>query len=138
MNYVFLCVGSNKVVSDSFSCFVGSFLIKRKINAFVYGNLKNPVTALNLDNFIDIIKTKHFNDFIFVIDSKITKNNNIKLSFGKGSLIVGGLNLKRKIGDYFLTLDIPIKNLSTLDINLIIKYAIKASKSLYLLSKKLP
>ena len=138
MDYVFLCVGSNKVVSDSFSCFVGSFLIKNNIKGFVYGSIKNPVNALNLDSFINIIKTRHKNDFIFVIDTKITKNNSYKISFNKGSLVVGGLNLKRSIGDYNITLDIPLKSLSNIDINFIIKYALKTSKNINLLLKKLP
>ncbi|MBQ7308364.1 MAG: DUF1256 domain-containing protein [Clostridia bacterium] len=137
MNYVFLCVGSSKVVCDSFSCFVGSFLKKKNIKAFVYGTLNNPINSLNLDNFLTMLDTYHKDDYIVVVDTRLGKGKNIKMSLNIGSLEVSSLNLKRKIGNCNFTLDIPFEFVSKIDLKTIIKYSIKASENLFYVHKML-
>lgn len=130
MSFVFLCVGSNKVVCDSFAPFVGSILIKNNIDAYVYGNLKNPINAINLDYYIALLNKNHKEDFVVVLDTRLVENKKLGLSFEKGNLEVAALSLKRKVGDYHLTLDIPLDNIEKVNLDFVIKYAITAYNKL--------
>ena len=112
VNIVFFCVGSNRVTSDMFGSIVGSKLKKAGVRAFVYGSMDSPVNAINMDDYIVLIKSKHKNDIIFVIDTMITANNLKKtFSFNKGSIVVAGMSLKREVGDYHITFNIKTKEL---------------------------
>ena len=75
---VFMCVGSDKVVGDSLAPIVGEYLTKKhKIKAYVYGNLKNPITALNVKSAYDLIKIKHPKSKIIIIDATLSSEENI-------------------------------------------------------------
>lgn len=139
MEIVILCVGTNKVIADCFAPIVGEMLIKGNIGVYVYGNLKNTVNALNIDKYIEYIKTKHRNASVLVIDTRITFSNEIKVSYGKGPLEVAGLTLKRKIGHYHITLDIPKNHIKTISLTTIINKAYNVANkllNLFVLNKK--
>ena len=72
---IFLCIGSDRATGDCFGPLVGEALsqkISRRISGIaVYGTLKNPVHALNLENTINEIYQKHSNPYIVAIDASL-------------------------------------------------------------------
>lgn len=94
-DYIFLCVGTNKIIGDSFGPLVGENLLKLKIqkinNIHVLGNKKELVTYVNIEEKLNIIKTKYLNPCIIAIDSALGKTENI------GKLVV--LNKSMKLGE---------------------------------------
>lgn len=101
---VFLCIGTDKVIGDSFGPVVGHFLCSEE-NIINYGNLINTVNATNLYEISKEIKEKYINPYIVVIDSAISeiglKN---KIVVGTGGIKPGSaLNKKLdKIGDIYI------------------------------------
>ena len=75
---VFMCVGSDKVVGDSLAPIVGEYLTKKfKIKAYVYGSLKNPITAINVLSAYNYIKVKHPKSKLIIIDATLSDEENI-------------------------------------------------------------
>ncbi len=100
---VFLCIGTDKVIGDSFGPIVGHFL--SEIYSNVYGTLKETVNATNLIQTINIIKKEHKDPYIVTLDSALGKDeivNNIVI--GKGGIVPGSaLNKKfESIGDMYI------------------------------------
>ena len=61
MSYTFVCIGTNKIISDSFGPRVGNklkkvFYLSPEIN--VYGTMKNPIHLKNAMLFLDEIKNE--------------------------------------------------------------------------------
>lgn len=72
LNFVVLCVGSNKCVGDSLGCVVGSLLkSKYKIPNFCYGDINCNVDRVNIRHYLNIINKYHFNKKVIVIDSAV-------------------------------------------------------------------
>lgn len=126
-DYIFLCVGSDKVIGDSYGPLVGEKLkgaFKNMYNNIaVYGTLEEPVSALNLEKNIQNIYKKYKNPCIIAIDSALASQNKV------GSIIVSntkmqcgkGINKRvREIGDISIKgivakdLKMPKYNFSTL------------------------
>lgn len=84
--FIILCLGSNKCVGDSLGCVVGSLLkYKYKIDNYCYGDLNSNITTNNLDNILLLIRRRHANKKILVIDSAVGEDydlGNIKLHYG--------------------------------------------------------
>ncbi len=70
---VFVCVGSDLVIFDCFGPLVGTLLLKREIQAPVYGTFNGLrlglVTAKNIDITADAIRQWHPNAFVVAIDA---------------------------------------------------------------------
>ena len=130
MNIVFFCVGSNKVVSDSYAPFIGSMLLKNNVRAFVYGTINSPINALNIDYYIEMLRKYHSKDKVIVIDSRIVKNKSIGVKFERGEIEVASTTLKRVLGDYHITLDISIESLKDIGLDYVIRKAIFTQKKL--------
>ena len=112
---IIMCIGSNKVLSDMVGPLVGTILRKHNIKAYVYGNLNNPITAINLKNFYAYINETHKDAKILVVDSSLgvfEQTGTIILK--RGGIIPAALNgNKIKVGDLsFLavTLDNGLRN----------------------------
>lgn len=94
-NYIFLCVGTNKIIGDAFGPLVGEKLlglnIQNKHNIHILGSKKDLVTYINVEEKIDTIKTKYLNPCIIAIDSALGNTENI------GKLII--LNNEMKLGE---------------------------------------
>ena len=75
---VFLCLGTSKMLTDSFGPMVGS-LLKSKYNipTFVYGDLNKNVNAINLEDYLTMISHHHKNCHVVVIDSALGNENSI-------------------------------------------------------------
>ena len=110
-NLVFLCIGTTKIIGDSVGPRVGDRLRANGVDAFVYGNTFRQVTAINVDDYIKMIKTRHADDLVVVIDAalgkcsdigsiKVTKNG-IKPggAFNRGKQRVGDVGILAVVGD---------------------------------------
>ncbi|ABY91752.1 spore protease YyaC [Thermoanaerobacter brockii subsp. lactiethylicus] len=90
-NSVFLCIGTDKFISDSLGPIVGNLLTKSlPPTYFVYGTLKRPIHAINLEENIKYIKKKHPNSKIIAIDASLGDKESIgKISIKKAPLYPG-------------------------------------------------
>ncbi len=101
---VILCIGTDKVPGDSLGPRVGRLLKDVfKVNAFVYGDSKRPVTALNFTEFVRHIENVHKGSFLIAVDACLGRPENVgsvKVStqgvtaggaFNKGLKTVGDL-----------------------------------------------
>lgn len=109
-SYTFVCIGTNKIISDSFGPRVGNklkkvFYLSPEIN--VYGTMKNPIHLKNAMLFLDEIKNEKQ---IILIDSAIGKKEEIGntyvnrggteigKAFNKSIYFPANLNIKTVIG----------------------------------------
>jgi len=108
-DYVFLCIGTSKVIGDSFGPFVGYFLLQKmqhKKYMHVIGNIDTNVSYLNAKHNIEQIYKRFKKPCIIAIDSAFSKkkdigkifvaNNHIKLGegLGKEEYKVGNISIK--------------------------------------------
>ena len=109
-DYVFLCVGSDKVIGDAFGPLVGSQLYKllknHYTNIHIIGTLDKPVLGTNLKKTIFDIEKNYANPCIIAIDSALSKKEDIgkvfvsneKMKFAKGTrndfIEVGNISVK--------------------------------------------
>ena len=110
-NLVFLCIGTTKIIGDSIGPKVGDKLKEQGVNAFVYGNTQRQVTAINVDDYTKMIKTRHKEDIVIVIDSALGKikdigdikvtQNGIKPggAFDKNKERIGDIGILAVVGD---------------------------------------
>lgn len=69
---VYLCIGTENVLADSFGPRVGTILqnnMKKPI--FVYGLVDNNINALNLVNAVSVIRTLHPKHKLVVVDAAV-------------------------------------------------------------------
>ena len=107
-NLVILCIGSDRVIGDCLGPLVGhklSSLLKNS-GISVYGTLKKPVHAKNLDATQKKIRASIQNPYIIALDSSLGTNSHVGfVTLGKGALHPGigtGKNLTH-VGDIFIT-----------------------------------
>lgn len=103
---VILCIGSDRVTGDCLGPIVGQMLVERNVNAFVYGTLSHPVTALNLKESVRHIKRVHSDKKVLAIDSSVGKASDIgKVRISFGSIAPGSADGKKlpKVGDVSIT-----------------------------------
>ena len=68
---VILCIGTDRATGDCLGPLVGEQLQNALPTLPVYGNLENPVHALNLQETIEEIYHAHKNPFIIAIDASL-------------------------------------------------------------------
>lgn len=107
MDIVFLCIGTDRIIGDSFGPIVGSNL-KNKLERYnicninVYGTLEDNVSYTNINKVENIIYNRHPKSCVIAIDSALSDKENIgKIYASEGKLVLGkGLNKRRiEIGD---------------------------------------
>ena len=101
---IFLCIGTDKIIGDSFGPIVGHFLTNEE-NIIIYGNLINTVNATNLYEVSKKIMKKYINPYIVVIDSAISEKELInKIVIGNGGINPGSALDKDliKVGDMYI------------------------------------
>ncbi|WP_255245280.1 spore protease YyaC [Evansella sp. LMS18] len=75
---VVVCIGTDRSTGDSLGPLVGTKLEERRFNSFtVYGTLKQPVHAKNLQETIDNIENNHVNPFIIAIDACLGRSSSV-------------------------------------------------------------
>lgn len=101
-NLVFLCIGTTKIVGDSIGPKVGDKLKKLGVDAYVYGNTARQVTALNVDDYAKMIRQRHKDDTVVVIDSALGKISDVgTIKVTRNGIKPGGAfdKDKQRIGD---------------------------------------
>ena len=126
--YVFLCVGSDKMTGDCFGPLVGSKLEKsfenyQIFNIHILGTLKNPVCYQNMVEIVQKIKNIENETCVIVIDAALSREENVgKIyisqqktvlgkSIGKQKIAIGDISIKAVVGK---DLNIPIHILQML------------------------
>lgn len=61
-----ICIGTDKCIIDSLGPLIGTMLIKGGFNEDVYGTLKEPVHAINLNDYINKIRNKNYANIIAI------------------------------------------------------------------------
>lgn len=103
---IILCIGSDRVTGDCLGPLVGHMLIRAGVNAYVYGSLAHPVTALNLTSIIAAIKLRHGSRKILAVDSSVGVKSDVgKINVFIGALKPGSADGKRlpHVGDVSIT-----------------------------------
>lgn len=103
---VILCIGSDRVTGDCLGPLVGQMLFERGAEAFVYGTLEKPVTALNLKDAIAHIRKTHGDRKILAIDSSVGRHCDVgKIRIAFGAIAPGSADGKNlpKVGDVSVT-----------------------------------
>ena len=118
-DYIFLCVGSDKITGDAFGPLVGNRLNKLLKNTYhnirVIGTLENPVSARNLYKEVQNIYNTYENPCVIAIDAALSKQEDI------GKIIVTNSKMKfaKAINNKFLEVgDISIKGVVARDYKL--------------------
>lgn len=126
---VVLCIGSDRVTGDCLGPIVGQMLMERNANAFVYGTLERPVTALNLKSAIKHIKSVHADKKILAVDSSVGKSCDVgKIRIAHGALAPGSADGKNlpKVGDVSVTAtvtDLSVTPLSAVRLGIVYSLA---------------
>ena len=89
---IFLCIGTDRVIGDSFGPLVGyklQYLYKDEENIKVIGSLNNIICTHNISKIIDDINTTYTDSFVIAIDAALSNTNSIgKLIVSKNSINV--------------------------------------------------
>ncbi len=101
---VFLCVGTDRIIGDSFGPLVGTKLIEllkecNYSNINIYGSLEENLSYKNINKVLKRINNK---DLIIVIDAALSKKENIGKIFVSNSKTILGKSLEKnkiEIGD---------------------------------------
>lgn len=96
--YIFVCIGTNRLIEDSFGPRVGEILEKnfsKYANIQVLGTMKTPIHLYNAPIFWDYLKKVKNN--IILIDSALGRPEEI----GKTYISCGGIELGKAFGKAF-------------------------------------
>ena len=88
---IFLCIGTDRVIGDSFGPLVGyklKYLFKDTENIKVIGTLDNSICAHNILKIIDEINNTYPESFLIAIDAALSNRNRI------GEIVVSNNSLK--------------------------------------------
>lgn len=90
INYTFVCIGTNRIISDSFGPRVGKKLKQvfyKNENINVYGTMENPIHLKNVEYFLKKIENKNQ---IILIDSAIGRKEDIGNTYvNRGGMEIG-------------------------------------------------
>lgn len=102
---VIVCIGTDKATGDCLGPLTGSILESLNMKN-IYGTLKRPVHALNLEQTVSNIYKSYVDPFVIAIDASLGKYKNIgAINMWRGSLSPGSGVDKRLIavGDISIT-----------------------------------
>lgn len=103
---VIMCIGTDRSTGDALGSLVGERLHKTCRHARVFGNLKEPVHAVNLEKILDNIRDTYENPFIIAVDASLGSSENVgTIKIAPGSLKPGaGVNKKLPpVGNFHIT-----------------------------------
>ena len=113
---IFLCIGTDRIIGDSFGPLVGYKLknfFSKNDNIEVIGDLERIVSLSNIENIISNIYNTYENPFVVAIDSAVYNKNRIGAIIVTNTKInVAGMYTNRKI----LVGDISIKGVVSRDL----------------------
>lgn len=142
---VIVCIGTDRSTGDSLGPLVGTFLEEKNPETFyVYGTLEDPIHAVNLEEKLQEIKSKHIHPFIIGIDAclgKLKSVGHIQLADGPVKPGAGVNKELPPVGDIHLTGIVNVSGfmeffvLQNTRLNLVVKMARAISDGLYEASK---
>ena len=106
---IFLCIGTDRVIGDSFGPLVGyklQYLFKDEENIEVIGTLNDIICMHNISKIIYKISNTYPDSFLIAIDAALSNRNNIGKvivsnnsinvgsGFGKNNIYVGNMSIK--------------------------------------------
>jgi len=122
-NIIFLCIGTNKVIGDSIGPIVGTNLkkdLKNNLkfkgnlnfdnNIKIIGDMSNNISYNNIEDNIKNLKNTSKDNFVIVIDSALSSENNIGKIFvhnrglkyaeslKRNNEIIGDMSIKAVVG----------------------------------------
>lgn len=105
--YIIVCVGTDRSTGDALGPLTGTLLYGMKPRHLtVYGTLHDPVHAMNLSEYIDLIRENHRSPFIIAVDACLGKTASVgHIIAGVGPLKPGAALKKAlpEIGDIHVT-----------------------------------
>lgn len=107
VEYVFLCVGSDRITGDCLGPLTGQLLTRNyNVKAYVYGTLSTPVTAQNLIETERFIRKQHKKCKIIMIDASLGAPEDIgKIRMLPSGIFPGNATDKKfpLLGDFSIT-----------------------------------
>ena len=96
---VILCIGSDLAVGDALGPVAGT-LLRRKagVCAYIYGTLKNPVTAKEVKYVNDFLRRSHPQSKIIAIDAAVGDESDIGLLKVTGGPLRPGSGTNKRLG----------------------------------------
>ncbi len=146
-DYIFLCVGSDKIIGDSYGPLVGEKLKESFKNMYnnieVYGTLEEPISAINLEKTVTQIYKKYQHPCMIAIDSAFGREDKVgtilvsdsKMQCGKGTgknmIKIGDISIKAVVAKDLKMPRYNFSNLQNTSLGSIMKLAdITASRNL--------
>lgn len=74
-NSAIVCIGTDKCIVDSLGPLIGTMLMKENLAIDVFGTLDKPVHAVNINEYIKLIRSKNY-DNIIAIDACLSSKKN--------------------------------------------------------------
>jgi putative sporulation protein YyaC len=146
-NYIFLCIGSDKIIGDSYGPLVGQKLKENLKNMYnnieVYGTLDKTISAINIEKNIEKIYYTYKSPCIIAIDSALGTQEKIgkiyvsnqKLECGKGlgkrSVLVGDISIKGVVGKDYKIQRYNMSSLQNASLGEVIKLADVTAMGIY-------
>lgn len=146
-DYIFLCVGSDKIIGDAYGPLVGEKLKELFKNTYqnikVVGTLEEPVSAIRLNEIIKEIYDTHRNPCIIAIDSALSGKeevgsifvSNTKMQCGKGihksAILVGDISIKAVVAKDYKISKYNFNALQNTSLGPILKLAELTSSGIY-------
>lgn len=97
-NPIILCIGSDRLTGDCLGPLVGSALTREhNVPTYVYGTLHRTVTALNLNDTLSFIRTRHPDSTLIVVDACLGGEADV----GSIRLLRGGIRAGSASGKKF-------------------------------------
>lgn len=104
---VFLCIGTDRSTGDSLGPLIGYKLKQMQIpGAAVFGTLEQPVHAMNLEQYLEVLRVCYANALIVAVDASVGSREHVGfVTLGRGALKPGlGVRKELKaVGDIFIT-----------------------------------
>lgn len=96
---VIACVGTDLVGGDCLGPLVGQLLVEADAPAYIYGTLKCPITALNIEETREFIRINHSDRLVIAVDCAVGAKNEEGLIAVSGTPLRPGLALGKQLGD---------------------------------------
>lgn len=104
---IFLCIGTDRSTGDSLGPLIGYKLKQeRERGSLVFGTLDRPVHAMNLEHYVQVLKSGYSDALVVAVDASVGDENHIGyVTLGRGALKpgLGVCKELREVGDLFIT-----------------------------------
>jgi len=90
-------IGTDRAIGDCLAPLLGTLLKEKKSKITIYGDVKNPIHALNINKKIALIKAIHPNSYIIGIDACIGDKDEIGNIVLRDSPIQPGIGMGKKL-----------------------------------------